>query len=56
MKPLNLRLRLAAAFCLLAAMLVLIGWQGISHLRQLNAQMQNIIRDRWEEQLSSTLT
>ncbi len=53
MKSLRLTLRLAVAFCLLAAVLVIVGWQGISHLRQLDAQMQHIIRDRWDEQLLS---
>jgi PAS domain S-box-containing protein len=51
MKPPGIALRLAAAFCLLAAVLVIVGWQGISHLRQLNAQMQNIIHGRWKEEL-----
>jgi PAS domain S-box-containing protein len=53
MRPLNIALRLAAAFFLLAAVLGGVGWQGISHLRQLDAQMKNIIRDRWQEQLLS---
>ena len=53
MKPLNITFRLAVAFCLLAAVLVVVGWQGISQLRQLNALMQNVINDRWEEQLLS---
>jgi PAS domain S-box-containing protein len=51
MKPPGIALPLAAAFCLLAAVLAIVGWQGISHLRQLNAQMQNTIHGRWKEEL-----
>src|ERR1019366_5674571 len=53
MKPLNITFHLAAAFCLLAAALLVVGWRGNSHLRQLNAQTQNIFDDQWkQEQLS----
>jgi PAS domain S-box-containing protein len=50
MKPLNITLRLAAAFCLLTVVFFVVGWQGISHLRQLNAQMQNIVYQQWKEE------
>jgi two-component system, cell cycle sensor histidine kinase and response regulator CckA len=54
MTPPNITLRLAAAFCLLAAVLFVVGWQGISRLRQLDAQMQNIVYQQWtEEQLAN---
>ena len=49
MKPLDITLRLAASLCLLAAVLVVVGWQGVGHLRQLNTQMQNILGDQWTE-------
>jgi PAS domain S-box-containing protein len=50
MKPHNTTFRLAAAFCLLAAVLMVVGWQGISRLRQLNAQVQNIVFQQWKEE------
>ncbi len=46
-------LRLATAFCLLAVVLLVVGWQGISHLRMLNAQMQKIVYDPWAEEVLS---
>jgi len=49
MKPLDIKLRLAASFCLLAAVLFVVGWQGINHLRQLNAQMQNVVGEEWKK-------
>ena len=30
-------------------MLFVVGWRGISHLRQLNEQMQNTVGDQWKE-------
>ncbi|MCE0498319.1 MAG: PAS domain S-box protein [Methylacidiphilales bacterium] len=53
MKPFNITRRLSAAFCILAVLLLLVGWQGVRHLHQLNVQIQNVVYDRWEtEQLS----
>lgn len=49
MKARDITLRLAASFCLLAAVLLVVGWQGVSRLRQLNAQMQNIVGNQWKE-------
>jgi PAS domain S-box-containing protein len=49
MKPLDIKLRLAASFCLLAAVLFVVGWRGINHLRQLNAQMQNVVGEEWKK-------
>jgi signal transduction histidine kinase/DNA-binding response OmpR family regulator len=52
-KPFNIIFRLSAAFCLLAAMLFIVGWQGIRHLRQFNVQIQSVVYDHWKkEQLS----
>jgi len=42
----GLTLRLVAAFCLLASALLVVGWQGYSHLYQLNAQMQATVGKR----------
>jgi PAS domain S-box-containing protein len=50
MKPVNITLRLAAAFCLLAAVLFVVGWQGISRLRRLDEQTQNIVYQQWNEE------
>jgi PAS domain S-box-containing protein len=50
MKPPNITLRLAAAFSLLAAVLVVVGWQGVRHLRQLNREMQEVIFNRRSEE------
>jgi len=50
MKRLNITHRLAAIFCLLAVVLVVVGWRGISHLRELNAQMQKIVYDQAMQQ------
>ena len=47
MKARDVTLRLAVSFCLLAAVLLVVGWQGIHHLRQINAQMQNIVAKEW---------
>jgi PAS domain S-box-containing protein len=52
-KRINITLRLTAAFCLLAALLFIVAWQGISHLRKLDAQMENIVYDRWQEGILS---
>ncbi|HSI86034.1 MAG: PAS domain S-box protein [Candidatus Methylacidiphilales bacterium] len=49
MKPLQFRLRLILAFCLLAAVVAAVALLGISHLRKLNRQMENDIYDRWQE-------
>ena len=49
----NIRLRLAASFCLLAIALIVVGWQGMSHLHQLNSQVQNALANQCKvEQLS----
>ena len=50
MKRFDARLRLGATFCLLAAVLFLVGWQGVHHLRQLDREMQNVIYDRLSEE------
>jgi PAS domain S-box-containing protein len=49
MKLSNITFRLAASFCLLAVVLSVVGWQGVGHLRQLNAQMQRTVGERWKE-------
>ena len=50
MKRFDARLGLGATFCLLAAVLFLVGWQGVHHLRQLDREMQNVIYDRLSEE------
>jgi PAS domain S-box-containing protein len=51
-KRFDVRLRLGATFCLLAAVLFVVGWQGVHHLRHLDREMQGVIYDhRSEEQL-----
>jgi len=50
MKPITITLRLAAAFCLLGAVLFVVGWQGVSRLQRLNAQAQNIVYSQWREE------
>jgi PAS domain S-box-containing protein len=50
MKPLNVTFRLGAVFCLLLAILLMLGWQSIGHLRGLDAQIQNVVYDRWTDQ------
>ncbi len=50
MRPLTITFRFVAVFGLLLAILVVFGWQGISNLRGLDAQMQNIVLNRWTEQ------
>ena len=53
MNPRNISFRLAVSFCLLAGLLLILGWQGISHLRKINLKWQSVINDQWkEEQLS----
>lgn len=53
MKPFNVTLRLSAAFCLLALMLLIVGWQGIHHLEQAHTQIQSVVYAHWKkEQLS----
>jgi two-component system, cell cycle sensor histidine kinase and response regulator CckA len=49
-KRLDVRLRLGATFCLLAAVLFVVGWQGVSYLRQLDREMQEVIYDRLSEE------
>jgi len=49
MKPDRITRLLVASFCLLAAVLFFVGWQGISHLRQLHVEMQNSAGDQWYE-------
>jgi PAS domain S-box-containing protein len=49
-KHFDIRLRLGATFCLLTAVLFIVGWQGIHHLRQLDQKMQEVIFDRWSEE------
>lgn len=49
MKPSHLTRLLTAAFCLLIAVLALVGWRGISHLSLLNTQMQTLVGDEWKE-------
>jgi signal transduction histidine kinase/DNA-binding response OmpR family regulator len=49
MNRLDITFRLSASFCLLAAALFVVGWRGVSHLRQLNAQMQSTVGDQWAE-------
>jgi PAS domain-containing protein len=41
---------LGATFGLLAAVLFIVGWQGVHHLRQLDRKMQEAIFDRWSEE------
>ncbi|MGA2176113.1 MAG: PAS domain S-box protein [Verrucomicrobiota bacterium] len=43
MKRFDVRVRLGATFCLLAAVLFVVGWQGVRHLRQLDREMQFLI-------------
>ena len=50
MKRFDIRLRLGAAFCLLAAALFIVGWQGVHQLRQLDREMREVIYDRWSEE------
>ena len=50
MKRFDVRLRLVTAFCLLAAALFIVGWQGVHHLRQLDREMREVIYDRWSEE------
>ena len=50
MKRFDVRYRLSATFCLLAALLFVVGWQGVHHLRQLDREMQNVIYDRLSEE------
>ncbi len=50
MKRFDVRLRLVTAFCLLAAALLFVGWQGVHHLRQLDRKMQEAVFDRWSEE------
>jgi PAS domain S-box-containing protein len=50
MKPHAITLRLAASFCLLAVVLIVVGWQGASRLRELNTQTQNIVYQQWKEE------
>ena len=50
MKRFDVRLRLGATFCLLAAVIIVIGWQGVHHLRYLNREIQDVIYDRWTEE------
>ena len=45
----SIAFRLAVSFCLLAAVLLAVGWQGVSHLRQLNAQIQHLVDDQWKK-------
>ncbi|MFZ2643808.1 MAG: PAS domain S-box protein, partial [Verrucomicrobiia bacterium] len=47
MKPRDIRFRLGAAFGLLVAVLVCVGWQGVSQLSRLHQQMQSIVEDKW---------
>jgi signal transduction histidine kinase len=49
-KRFDVRLRLGGTFCLLAAVLFVVGWQGVRHLRQLDRETQNAIYDRWSEE------
>jgi lipopolysaccharide biosynthesis glycosyltransferase len=52
-KSFHITLRLSAAFCLLAGMLLVVGWQGMRHLQEFNAQIQSVVYDHWKkEQLS----
>ena len=50
MKRFDLRLRLGATFGLLGAVLFVVGWQGVRHLRQLDRQMQKVIFDGWSRE------
>jgi hypothetical protein len=49
MKTHALTLRLAAAFGLLAIVLIVVGWQGVSHLRQQNVDLQSLVGNQWKE-------
>jgi PAS domain S-box-containing protein len=49
-KRFDVRLRLVTAFCLLAAALFIVGWQGVHQLRQLDREMREVIYDRWSEE------
>ena len=49
MKALALTRLLIGAFGLLIGALFIVGWQGVSHLSQLNTQMQIIVGDQWKE-------
>jgi PAS domain S-box-containing protein len=49
MKSHDLTLRVAASFGLLATVLVVVGWQGVSHSRQQNIALQGLIAVQWKE-------
>ena len=46
----DVRFRLGAAFAVLLAVLAVFGWQSVSRLHQLNAQIQNAVYVRWAEE------
>ncbi len=49
MKRINIKLRLAGAFSLLALVFFIIGWQGVTRLRMIGGQLQSVAYDRWQE-------
>jgi signal transduction histidine kinase len=49
MNRFDILFRLSASFCLLAAVLIVVGWRGIIHLHQLDTQMQSLVGDEWKE-------
>jgi hypothetical protein len=47
----NVWIELGAMFCAMLAILLSVGWQGISHLRQLDRKMQEVTSEgRADEQ------
>ncbi len=42
---------LTVAFCLLVAMLVLVGWQGVHHLQRLEGRLEATVDNKWQNQL-----
>ena len=46
----DVRFRLGVAFAVLLAVLAVFGWQSVSRLHQLNAQVQNAVYVRWTEE------
>ena len=53
MKSSKVKSRLAASFCMLAVMLLLVGWHGVYNLHRLNVQIQSVVYNHWKtEQLS----
>ena len=46
----DVRFRLGAAFAVLLAVLAVFGWESVSRLHRLNAEIQNGVYVRWTEE------